>query len=366
MRFVGPRQTAKRIALLIAFTWLPLVILSAINGTAWGHKVQIPLFRDFSVYGRFFVALPLLVIAEAVIDRFARRAVVILDSSGIVKQDDLSIYRSTLERISRLRDSVLVELLLLLLAFVPFFLMLAENEWTTSQVSTWHGSTAFGLSSAGRWFVLVGGPVLRLLMLRWLWRYALWAYLLRKVSELELVLLPAHPDRLGGLGFLLFVQRQFGLLAAALGTVIAGHFANEIVLLAQPLREIKAPTGVFIFASVLIILLPLMQFTSRLFEARYDVLARNNQVARIVTGTFDTKWAQNVGDRTGSMIGSQDPSSLIDYISSYDVFRQTRVFPINRTAVMYIAGLAGAPFAFVWLLTTPLEKLVTEILKRLF
>jgi hypothetical protein len=66
------------------------------------------------------------------------------------------------------------------------------------------------------------------------------------------------------------------------------------------------------------------------------------------------------------MIGSQDPSSLIDYISTYDVFRQTRVFPINQTAVIYIAVLAGAPFGFVWLLTTPLEKLVTEILSRLF
>jgi hypothetical protein len=203
-------------------------------------------------------------------------------------------------------------------------------------------------------------------MLRWLWRYALWVYLLRRVSKLDLVLLPAHPDRLGGLGFLLFAQRQFGLLAAALGTVVAGHFANELVLLAQPLRVIKAPAGVFIFASIFVILLPLTLFTFRLFEARYDLMVRHNQVARIVTDTFDAKWARTIGTPTHSMVGSQDPSSLIDYISSYDVFRQTRVFPINQSAVIYIAGLAGAPFAFVWLLTTPLEKLVTEILMRLF
>jgi len=266
----------------------------------------------------------------------------------------------------RLRDIRYIALGLLLFALIPFFLMLPGNEWTSNQVSTWHGSRAVGLSLAGWWFVFVSSPALRFLMLRWLWRYALWVYLLRKVSSMDLVLLPAHPDRLGGLGFLLFAQRQFGLLAAALGTVVAGHFANEVIYLGEPLRAIKAPAGVFVFASLLVILLPLSLFTLRLFEARYDVLVRNNQVARIVTRTFDAKWAQKIGNPTEAMIGSQDPSSLIDYISSYDVLRQTRVFPINRTAVLYIASLAGAPFVFVWLLTTPMEGLVTEILKRLF
>ena len=355
-----------RILLWFALTWVPLAILSWVQGVAWGNKVTVPLFWDCAVYGRFFVALPLLLVAENVIDRFVHRAAVIFDSSGLVKQDQPSLYRSTLERVTRLRESGYISLALLLVALIPFFLMLPGNEWTSNQMSTWHGLRAVGLSLAGWWFVFVSSPTLRFLMLRWLWRYALWVYLLRKVSRSDIVLLPAHPDRLGGLGFLLFAQRQFGILAAALGTVVAGHFANEIIYLGEPLRAIKAPAGVFVFASLLVILFPLSLFTLRLFEARYDVLVRNNQVARIVTGTFDAKWAQNIGDPTGAMIGSQDPSSLIDYISSYDVLRQTRAFPINRNAVFYIAGLAGAPFAFVWLLTTPFEGVVTEILKRLF
>lgn len=359
-------HTTNRILLWFALTWLPLAILGCVQGVAWGKRVKIPLFWDFAVYGRFFVALPLLVLAEDVINRFVHRAAVIFDSSGIIKQENLSLYRSTLAQVVRLRDSKYIALALLVFALIPFFLMLPGNEWTSNQLSTWHGSRVVGLSLAGWWFVVVSSPALRFLMLRWLWRYALWVHLLRQISRLDLVLLPAHPDRLGGLGFLLFAQRQFGLLATALGTVVAGHFANEVIYLGEPLRAIKAPAGVYVFASILVIILPLTLFTLRLFEARYDVLVRNNQVARIVTRTFDAKWAQNIGDPTGAMIGSQDPSSLIDYISSYDVLRQTRVFPVNRNAVLYIAGLAAAPFVFVWLLTTPVEGLVTEILKRLF
>jgi hypothetical protein len=65
------------------------------------------------------------------------------------------------------------------------------------------------------------------------------------------------------------------------------------------------------------------------------------------------------------MIGTQDPSSLIDYISSYDVINQTRLVPITRHAVMYIATLAAAPFVLVWLLATPLERVIEEIIKRM-
>jgi hypothetical protein len=359
-------SSTMRIASWFALTWLPLAILCVIDGTAWGHKVRISLFRDFSIYGRFFVALPILIIADRVIDRFVRRAALIFNSSGILRNGDLFYYRTALEKIIELRDSRIVDALMVVVAFVPFFLFLTGNEWTSGQVSTWHGSRAQGLSFAGWWFVLVGSPVLRYFMLRWLWRFALWTYLLSKISRLNLYLLPMHPDRLGGLGFLLFAQEHFGLLAAALGSVIAGQFANEIFYLGQPLREIKAPAGLFIFGSILIVLLPLGLFSFRLFEARYDGIIRNNQVARLVTTKFDTKWARKIGSPPDQMIGTQDPSSLIDYISTYEVIKETRIVPISKRSVIYVAALAGAPFAFVWLLTTPIEKLVTEILKRLF
>jgi hypothetical protein len=65
-------------------------------------------------------------------------------------------------------------------------------------------------------------------MLRWLWRYALWVLLLRGIARLHLLLLPTHPDRLAGLGFVLLAQQQFSILAMACGSVLAGQFANEI------------------------------------------------------------------------------------------------------------------------------------------
>jgi hypothetical protein len=170
---------------------------------------------------------------------------------------------------------------------------------------------------------------------------------------------------MGGLGFLPLAQEQFGILAAALGSVIAGQFANDIFHFRNALGGIRAPAGVFIGASVVTILLPLTPFSLRLFETRRVGLSRYGLVARAVTGKFDLKWTRKAGPPPESMIGTQDPSSLIDYISSYDVIREMHVIPISKRAVIYVAGFAAAPFAFVWLLASPLDKTIAEILKRL-
>jgi hypothetical protein len=359
------RRMLNRIFVWLALTWLPLFLLCLAEGTAWGSKVKIPLLHDYSIYGRFLVALPLLLVAEVVIDPYIRRVLRTFNSSGIIGENDLPAYRAAVEKIGRWRDSGVIELFLALLAFFPFFLLAAEYEWMSSRVSTWHGTASLGLTRAGWWFVLVSSPFLRFLMLRWLWRYALWGYLLRRISRLNLALIPTHPDRLGGLGFLLFAQQQFGILAAALGSVLAGQFANEITHYGVAMGEVRAATAVYIAIAVLIVFLPLTLFSVKLYEARREALLRYSVVARGVTGRFDLKWVQTPEAPPGEMIGTQDPSSLIDYISSYEVIQGTKVILITRGAILHIAAVAAAPFALVWYLATPIDELIKEILKRL-
>jgi hypothetical protein len=365
MGLFGPRRTISRVVIWLAVTWVPLLALCIAHGTAWGNKVNIPLLEDYSIYGRFIVALPLLIAAETVIDPFIRLVISTLNSSGIIGGSDLPAFRASLEKLARLRDSGFVEFFLALFAFFPIFLFAADYEWVSSRYSAWHGTTSRGISAAGWWFVFVSSPFLRFLMFRWVWRYALWGYVLHRVSNLKLTLLPTHPDRMGGLGFLLFAQQQFAILAAALGSVLAGQFANEITHYGAALSDVRAPTFVYIALSVLVILLPLALFSFKLFEMRRDGLVRYGVVARGVTGRFDDKWVTRPEAPPGEMVGTQDPSTLIDYISSYDVIQATRVVPITRRAVLYIAAYAAAPFVVVWIFGTPLDKMIGEVLKRL-
>jgi hypothetical protein len=84
------------------------------------------------------------------------------------------------------------------------------------------------LSYAGWWFGLISVPVYRFLLLRWVWRMFLWASFLWRVSKLNLVLIPTHPDMAAGLGFLSEAQLRFGSIAFACGVVVAGQMGNAI------------------------------------------------------------------------------------------------------------------------------------------
>src|SRR5260370_29545552 len=138
-----------------------------------------------------------------------------------------------------------------------------------------------------------------------------------RVSTLNLVLLPTHPDRMCGLGFLLFAHQQFGILAAALGSVLAGQFANEIAHFGVPLRDVRAPTGVYIGSAVLVVLLPLTLFSFKLFIARRDGIVHYSVVARGVTREFDTKRITKPESPPPALTGPPDPSSAIVSVPSF-------------------------------------------------
>ncbi len=60
---------ARRAALSVLLTWFPLLVLSAAQGLAIGHRVRIPFLYDFAAYTRFLIALPLLILAEGPIGK---------------------------------------------------------------------------------------------------------------------------------------------------------------------------------------------------------------------------------------------------------------------------------------------------------
>ena len=57
----------RRVILLPLLAWLPLLVLSALEGQALGGHVAVPFLLDVEAHARFLVALPLLIVAELVV-----------------------------------------------------------------------------------------------------------------------------------------------------------------------------------------------------------------------------------------------------------------------------------------------------------
>src|SRR5262245_63674035 len=57
----------RRIIIGSLLAWLPLLVLSTLEGNALGGNVSVPFLMSFEVHIRFLVALPLLIVAELVV-----------------------------------------------------------------------------------------------------------------------------------------------------------------------------------------------------------------------------------------------------------------------------------------------------------
>jgi hypothetical protein len=268
----------RRIAVMVALTWLPLLLLSLKDGLAFGHRVKIPLLYDFSIYARFLIGLPLFVLAEIVIDPAIRRAVTQFVRAGIVPKDELPEFKKVLSRTQRLRDSAIPELILLAVAFFPIFLF--QHEWEAGAISSWH-TTAQGLTGAGWWYAAFSAPVMRFVVYRWAFRYFIWSALLLRISRLRLILIPTHPDHAAGINFLSFTQRRFGILFCALGCSFAGRVANSMTFEEAPLANFKLLMIAFVVLSLMVGLLPLALLAPKLAQVRRAGMLEYGRLARV-------------------------------------------------------------------------------------
>jgi hypothetical protein len=356
----GLPNVVRRIFALILITWFPLLALSLGPGLAIGHRVTIPLLSDFATYGRLLLTLPLLLLAEVVIDPAIRRAIEEFVDTGIVQGEEFPEFEEVLRKVQRLRDSWIPETVLLVLAFFPIFMF--QHEWTLGTVSSWH-TTGQGLTRAGWWYAMVSAPLLRFMIYRWIFRYFIWALLLWRIGRLNLHLMPTHPDRAAGLDFLSLTQARFGILFCALGCAFAGPVINGLVHERLQLASYKFLMGGFVVLCLILGLLPLMLLAPKLAMVRRAGLRDYGRLGNEYTEAFDLKWVHATKRPAEPLLGTGDIQSLADLGNSYAVVQQMQIAPITKRLAVQLVVQAGIPLVPAIILGTPTSELVNAILK---
>jgi hypothetical protein len=57
----------RRIVAIAIVVWVPLLVLSAMDGRVWGSAVAVPFLYDIDTHARLLIVPPLLIVAEAVV-----------------------------------------------------------------------------------------------------------------------------------------------------------------------------------------------------------------------------------------------------------------------------------------------------------
>jgi len=354
----------QRILVIALLAWLPLLMLSALEGQVLGGSTAVPFLLDMEVHIRFLVALPLLIIAELVVHQRMRPLLQQFRERNLIPEHALARFHSAIASAFRLRNSVLAEVLLIAIVYGVGILILWRHYWALD-AATWYATpSAEGakLSLAGIWYGYVSLPIFQFLMVRWYFRLFIWARLLWQVSRIELSLVPTHPDRVGGLGFLSNTVYAFLPLAVAHGALLAGMLSNRIIWLGAALPQYKAEIAVVVVFVLCVVLCPLLMFAPQLAQAKRTGLREYGALAERYVREFDAKWLRGGAPADEPFVGSGDIQSLADLGNSYEVVRTMSVAPVTKEAIVRLAAATLIPLAPLALTMMPLE----ELLKKLF
>jgi hypothetical protein len=358
----------RRAIVIVLITWLPLLVISALQGKATKGAVAVPFLLDLEQHVRFLIALPLLIIAELVVHQRMRPIIQLFRERNIVPAAALPRFRAVTESAFGLRNSVIAEVLLLAIVYGVGIQVLWRN-FIALNTDTWYATpSAHGpvLSAAGIWYGYVSLPTFQFLLCRWYFRVFIWARFLYQVSRLQLSLVPTHPDRLGGLGFLATTVYAFAPLAAAHGAMLAGPFANRIFYMGAKVSEFRMEAIALVVFVLCMVFGPLLVFVPALAEARRRGLLEYGTFAEEYTRAFAEKWLRGGAPLDEALLGSGDIQSLADLGNSFDVIRTMRVVPITKEALLQLGLVTFAPLLPLLLTAMPLEDLLKKLLGVLF
>lgn len=353
----------RRIIVISAFAWLPLLLLSGLEGHARGDSATIPFVLDWEVHIRFLVAMPLLIGAELVVHQTLRPLVQQFLKQGLIPESAMPRFDAAIASSFRLRNSVLAEVVLIGLVYAVGILTV-WRPYIALNAATWYATPSAGgttLSVAGMWYAYISLPIFQFLLVRWYFRLFIWARFLWQVSRIALRLIPTHPDRTAGLGFLSNTVYAVALLAAALAATLAGQIAVRILYRGAALPAFKVEIALMVIFLLCVVLGPLLVFTPQLARAKWTGTLEYGALAARYVRAFDDKWLRGGAPADEPLVGSADIQSLADLGNGLEIVRTMRPIPVTMEAIIALLAAMLLPIAPLALTMMPLHEWVTKL-----
>ena len=345
----GVPSSALRMAFVVLVGWLPLLVLTASRTALSGDASLSSFIADFGVHARSLIAAPLLIAAEAYslpkLSAIARH----FPESGLVGVEDAPGFSRAALSTVHLRDSTRFELALF--AIAATILLTLEFRLPAHVFPYWQmAGVHAGRTPAALWHEFISVPILSVLVLGWFWRMFLWGRFLVLVSRLKLKLVPAHPDRAAGLGFLGLALEATSPVAFALATIVAGTVANRVVHDGASLLSFRYVVLVFVAFVALLFITPLFVFTPRLIEAWHQGVLKYGALSRSLGTQMERRWLDHAA--TPETLDANDFSATTDlYSVAANVYRLLPVPLALRDLVVLVVAtlLPFVPIVFFFM-----------------
>lgn len=338
--------------------WLPIVLWALIVHRALPGQAPEPLFAHFGVHARLLIAVPLLILAEGPAGRLTAELLRQFVSSGVVPEGERRRYVDALREAIRWRDTVWPWLVMLAVAIA-----LGTYSQTLDRLHEidWAHGEAPGFGFGGYWYLYVGRTLFLTLVLGWLWRVGLLAWLLARIARIELVLVPSHADRAGGLGFLERLPGAFAPLALAVSVVLASRWAHDAVYHDLSLVSVKVEMLAFIALCIAVFCAPLLVFHGVLKRARQQALLDYGALVGRQGRAVHARWIER-RKLDEPLFDAPELGPVTDTNALYDAVKAMRTLPIGKSSIVPVALAAALPMLAVLAMQIPVATLFQRLL----
>lgn len=362
----GDPSINRRIVGFLAITWVPLLLLSLLDGYALGPTPRQSFLLDFATYVRFFLAVPLLFVAEVVVGPRLTSAALQFVQAGLVRPEEYPAFDRAAARVVRWRESVVAEFIILAIAVTMAWTLSPDTFYRSgaAQSTSWiavSNEAGVQFSWAGLWYKFFSIPILQFFWYRWLWRLVIWTSFLGAMSRLNLDLVPTHADQAGGLGFLGTAHISLGIFAVAVSSLLSADAAFRIFFEEARIEEFKVVAIAVLVATEVICLGPMLVFVPILTRKRREALREYSMLVARYNRAFHEKWVTGKAPEGEPLLGSADIQSLADLGGSFEFIRSMKPVPFSLRAILQLAVVAALPALPLLPLVMPWEEILKFI-----
>ena len=354
----------RRAVFFALLTWLPLVAWALYRGRVLPGDVDEPLVTHFGVHVRFLLAVPALILGEAMAHRVSTTLIPYFLTSGVVPPAQRGAFVRVVGSVARLRDRALPWLLIAVVVLAWTILQPVAVGSEAGHEAKW-ASEGGGLGFGGWWFLYVSRPIFSVLLAAWLWRLALVFVLLKRIAGLELSIVPTHPDGAGGLGFVKDMPKAFSLLAFATSAVVASRLAHDVMYHDVSLLSLKVVLGGFVVMVIAVCVAPLLALARPLAAAKRRGLLEYGALVGKHGRLVRQRWILGETLADDGLIQAPEIGPVADTLALYDAVRRMQAVPIGKSTVIGIAIPTLVPILVLLSTQVPIKEVLKKIIGAL-
>jgi hypothetical protein len=200
-------------------------------------------------------------------------------------------------------------------------------------------------------------------MLGWMWRLILLAILFKGIAALDLVLVPTHPDRAGGLGFVERCAGAFSLVVLAPTVVTAARWAHDAEFHGLDVHSLYTIMATAVVATLVVFLAPYLIFTGSLLRARRQALLDYGALVARHGAAVRSKWILGDVGTDDPLLSAPEIGPVADTITLYDAVSRMRPVPLGLIGLLAIALPVALPFVGVLAVQIPVRDMLLQLAK---